>query len=769
MAASNATPIVAKLRALRGRIRAIQLGYSTLMFVLFSAAMVVGSFLLDWLFHLPIEARRGLLIIMLGTMAWGGHRFFVRPFKVPLDDESLALLVQRSRPAYGDDLITALQFQRKIADPGETESRELMAAAAAGFQQRYAREDFRRAVSGRGLARPALQALVVVLLLGAYASFLPQHARIWFARSILLADLEWPPDTQLEVTIANADQFRHEEPRPGFHEYWVPEGAVVRVETRAIGKVPSSVRLIKYDLPRSDDPNPIVIELGAAPEGALFEYRFGRVAESFEFYVVGGDDEDEKPYFRINVRTAPRVDSLEVNCDYPDYVNEAGKEDRRGVREYNVVGPKGSRIEMLFRSSTELQEFAIILDEKEDAPLILQPAPGDPRLFVWRFELEDDHFYSYRLIGANGAPSREAPNFNIAAQPDLPPEIAIRMPDLSMLEVSPRATLPLEFLVSDDYRVGTVSYLWDHDAQGDFQAGHELTAEEILPGDDQRARHVFAALELAGFPGPEGSPGLVAGNKLLLALEATDTRRTRSDPEPNRVRYPSLITLNVREAVEIERELMRGQVRIKDIVQRVEDGVVAAREELTAMLGGGEETSFDPELVHALISRHAIMASGMGEAERAFLRVFDGYLYNRLAPSNLTENLIVASIADHRSSGDAHLEVIARVVPAAAAGIDETEAMGKLATIMNIMLAIGRTDVLAIDGALKSCLDAADVEERGRRLGEASRAQQAMHEHLLLLLDKMEAWEDFQDIVQGLKDIIDLEKGLWDRTKKIAK
>ncbi len=769
MAPASESPIVARLRALKGRIRFILLSHSTLMFVLFAAAMVVGSFLLDWLFHLPVEARTGLLLIMVGTMFWGAYRFFLGPFKVPLDDHALALVVQRARPEIGDELISALQFGRKIADPGETESKDMMAAAVTRANERYGESDFSDAVSARGLRRPLLQALGALIFLAGYAVALPQHAEIWFNRSILLGDEEWPPDTRIEVTIPNIDQFRHEEPRAGFHELWVPEGAVLRVEARALGEIPTSVRLIKYGLPREKNPDPIVIELGAKAEGDIFEYRFGRVSGSFEFFVTGGDDEDEKPYFRVNVRTAPRVDELLVDYDYPDYINETGREDREGVREYNVVGPRGTDVVMRFRSSADLAEFAIVLDENEAAAMKLEAEAGDPRLFVWRFTLTDDHFYTYRLIGRNGAPSREAPNFNISAQPDLPPEIAIRMPDVSFLDVSPRAAIPLEFIVTDDHRVGEIVYRWDVSREGDFAARHVIAADEILPGDDPRERHVFAPILIGSFGAAEGGEALAPGANLLIALEAADTRSTPDDPEPNRSRYPTLLALNVREPVEIERDLMRGQVRIKDMVQQVEEGLVAAKAELASLIGADEETAFSPDSVHALISRHAILASGLSEAERAFLRIFDGYLYNRLAPSNLTENLIARSFALHREGGASHLEVVAQAVPELSRQIDETEAMGKLTRIMAIMLEVGRSQGPALDAALKRCLETTDPGERGRRLVEAGAAQEALHRSLLLLLDKMEAWEDFQDIIQGLKDIIELEKGLWDRTKKIAK
>lgn len=769
MAHPSESPIVAPLRALKGRIRAILMAHSMLMFVLFAAAMAAGSFLLDWLFHLPLEARGALLLVMVGTMAWGGYRFFVGPFQVRLDDETLALLVQSRRPEIGDELITALQFEKKLADPAETESRALMTAVVAATVERHVGSDFGSVVNARGLGRPALHALAALVVLFGYAALMPDHATIWFQRSILLADLDWPPRTRIEVTIPNLEQFRHEEPRAGFHELWVPEGAVLRVEARAIGEIPNSVRLFKYAMPREDDPDPIVIELGAKAEGDIFEYRFGRVSESFEFFVIGGDDEDEKPTFRINVRSAPRVDELLVSYDYPDYVNATGKEDRRDLREYNVIGPRGTEVEMKFRTSADVSEFKIVLDEKDQSALVLAPTADDARVFVWRFTLNEDHFYTYRLVGQNGAPSREAPNFNIAAQPDLPPEIAIRMPDVTILDVSPIAAIPLEFQVSDDHQVGEIAYRWDFDRDGPFEARHVIGEDEVRTGDDPRERQVFAPLVIADFRGPRSPDGLRPGDRLLIGLEARDTRRTSEEPEPNVTTYPSLLTLNVRESVEIERDLMRGQVRIKDMIQQVEEGVVAAAKELDAVMAAVEETAPTHEPIHGLISKHAIMASGLGEAQRAFLRIFDGFLYNRLAPSNLTENLIVRTFAAHRTGALSHLEVVSTVVPMIRREIDETEAMGKLTRIMDIMIRVNGEDAPAVDAALKRCLEGAEGEDAKQGLDAARTAQKKLHDDLLTLLDKMEAWEDFQDVIQGLKDIIDLEKGLWDRTKKIAR
>lgn len=769
----DVNPLIGKLAKVRSQLRVLLAGSSLFRFLATASLVVATSFLLDWLFQLPIGARIVLFIAMLVFVLRGAFQTFIRPFTLPMSDDAVALHVQARNPQFGDSLISAIQLSRELKGDSTTESRSMIAAAIAQITSALAKENFSKSVPMRSLAKPALLASVLLVAILGYGASKPELTKLWFARCILLGEEEWPKATTLEVIIANLDQYRHEVDDSGNYEVWVPEGSVVLVQTTAIGEVPNSVRLHKYALPRTSGNRPITIEIARHSESDVFEYRFGRVRESFGFCVEGGDDTDEHPYFTVNVRTAPKVEELLVNYDFPEYINDVGREDRENVREYNIVGPMGTEIAMYFRTSSEVVQFDIVLDEAADKTIRLEPTPDDPRLFEWRFQLNDDHFYTYRLIGANGAPSYEAPNFNISAQPDVPPDIAIQRPVTTTVDVTANATLPLKFQVVDDYRVGNVSLRWDGSREGDFKSRREFGTAEMRLSEEMRDTAVFAALTLSDFTiekeGRSSAPEI--GDRVFIKLEATDTRLTATEPTPNTTVYPSLLVLNIREATEIERDLTRTQIRIKGQVARIEESLATKLEELGNLIEAPatEDASTSNETIQTLISAQALMTSGLDESTRGFVRVFDGYLFNRLDNSNLTETLISSICGAHKNREGNHLDFIAEILPRERQLINDTEAMGKLALIMDLLLDSARNKTKTVDNALRLAFDQPNAESQNKELVRAKAAQAALLAQLRQILEKMEDWEDFQDVVQSLKDIIELEKGLQNRIKKIAK
>ncbi len=766
-------PLIAKLAQVRSRIRLLLVGNSLCLFLVSACLVIAASFLLDWLFHLPWGARAIVLLAMIVVMVRGAYLSLIRPFSLRLSDDAVALHVQSKNPDFDDGLISAIQLARELEDGATSESKSMIAATVAQANERYLPLDFRNSVTARPLLRPAMLALLLALSVLSYGVALPQHAQLWFNRCLLLGDEIWPADTVLDVRIVNLDQYRYEIDKEGDYEVWVPEGSILIIEAQAKGIVPNAVKLHKYAYPRIDEDRAITIEIARRLDSDIFEHRFGRVRESFEFYLEGGDDNDEHPYFTVHVRTAPKVEELLVNYDYPTYINAVGKEDRKDVREYNIVGPKGTNIEMYFRTSNEVSRFEIIIDEDLEHPLVLQSTDEGGRVFLWKYLLEADHFYTYQLIGANGTPSTSAPNFNISAQPDVAPDIAIERPDTSTVDVTPTALLPLKFRVVDDYKVGEIAMNWDGSRGGLFAGSKRFADDEKRKESDQREVSIFSPIEVDQFKiTREGSLSpLQVGDRLFLKLTATDTRSTTLDSEPNSTVYPSLIVLNIREAAEIQRDLTRSQIRIKGQLTRIEESLATKQDELELLVANYK--SLDQRKIEdgiqGFISSHALLTSGLNESCRGFLRIFDGYLFNRIDNSNLTAALISEICGLHRQQEGSHMEFVAEVLPKQRALINDSEPMGKLALLMDLLLQTAKEQTSALNVSLRAGFDEADKDKRWEYLKASKLLQQELLERIRVILDKMADWEDFQDVIQSLKDIIELEKGLQNRIKKIAK
>src|SRR5262245_24293954 len=90
--------------------------------ILAVTAWVLGVYLVAWLIdYLPVLAgaserprwvRGFFLLTLLGGGAFVAFRFVVRRISAPLQDTSLALLVERKFPAIRDALVTTVELQK---------------------------------------------------------------------------------------------------------------------------------------------------------------------------------------------------------------------------------------------------------------------------------------------------------------------------------------------------------------------------------------------------------------------------------------------------------------------------------------------------------------------------------------------------------------------------------------------------------------------------------------------------------------------------------
>lgn len=772
----NTLGMTARLRShldgVARRIRVQTVAYGSLAVVLVAATATVLVFLMDWLFRLPSGIRFVLLAASMGTLGWSILKRLLLPLRVKLNSHSVALLIEQRRPELKRELISALQLEKALESPDYNESRALTEESIRRAVEHVQETGLKGVVSARPLRRPLVFALSLLALVTIYTSFRPDHGALFVERCLLLRDTPWPARTRLDVEIIGS--FRESTGEDGSRVIHVPENTVLRVRVTAIGEVPGSIKIHKMS-PAEDGADSMgTVEVGGIPGENTFDHNFGKLKASFGFYTTGGDAHAKRPYFEVVVRTAPRITSLSVDLDLPSYVNDAGEPDRPDSREFNIVAPEGTGVTMRFETSLPLKSFHLVIDGEDGETVALKPTGDEGRLFEHTLTLEGDHFYSWRLIGANGAPGRDAPEFALSAQPDLPPELNIIRPETTSIDVTTRGVIPLRFAVLDDFAVGEVAALWDIDPDGVFSNRIVFPENQRREIAGLRNIEVFRLLEAASFlvPMENGERPLAAGDQLYCRLRASDTRRTTANPNPNTVSYPSLISFYVREEIEIERDLMRHQVRIKNDLERSHEASIVRTEEidsLLALLSAGKAADELLIAIHERLAAQELLTTSLAEGSRSFVRVFDGFCFNRLDPSPLTEALINGLAFAHANRDGEHIDFLRELLPTLRPRMDDSESMGKIAQIMDLLLTTSGLTSQKVTGFLQKAANAQDVAQRAELIQQARSANEDLRSAIALILEKMEDWEDFQDVIQSLKDIIDLETGLWERMKRIAR
>jgi hypothetical protein len=101
--------------------------------------------------------------------------------------------------------------------------------------------------------------------------------------------------------------------------------------------------------------------------------------------------------------------------------------------------------------------------------------------------------------------------------------------------------------------------------------------------------------------------------------------------------------------------------------------------------------------------------------------------------------------------------------------VDEAQLMGRLTGILDLLL---RTSAVRSPEAYRRLARAGLVtakDERATHLQGALEMQKLLREDVLLLVDKLEAWEDYLDVIQGFRDLLDAQKSIEKQIEKITK
>ena len=273
----------------------------------------------------------------------------------------------------------------------------------------------------------------------------------------------------------------------------------------------------------------------------------------------------------------------------------------------------------------------------------------------------------------------------------------------------------------------------------------------------------------------EDAPETADRDRFRFKMLVTDNRSTRSQPHPHQQFGDYEYEVQVVSATDVERDLAQRQARLRERVSEIMQLAEARKTEceklieaLQAAASGGAKPPSDK--LAGIESGQSRVTSELSGITRQFQRVFDGYLYNRLDPKNLTEKLLVVMAELYRSTAELdsfklYGEAISRVRPQAS----ETELMGRLTLILDLFIRCAAERSPEVSRRLAQAnLVLAKSESIGFVRG-AIEMQKLLIEDLKALEEKLEAWEDYLDIVQGFKDLLDLQKGIRKKAEQLTK
>ncbi len=446
----------AKLGALKWSLRANLLGGALAWIVL---AVVAGVFLtlgIDYALHMD-RAQRGLIMALtLAGVGWVTWRFLLRPLRVSMDDEELALVLENHYGDLDDRLISTLQFAAggdRVS--GRIRGSEvLIRKVAEQVGSLMEKLDPRGPVeSGRTWRRMSIPAVAVIVLV-VFTIFNSSVMGLWFQRNILFADVAWPQETYLtieggrEIDGGSRLQFRVVRGR----------SLPITVKADADHVVPNDVTF-HMDFPGLGT---VAENVAAAPsESNTYLKVFENVSEPFEFYVTGNDDRTRD--CRVVVVDPPELLEASFKIDYPVYMNRSplSVSLTHGV----LAIPPGSRVTLAGRANKPLVGARLMLDGKEVGTVRLErlkkfDAPDERRGLVGQFFLPERTGRSsmkleFELTDTEKIENPRGAVYAIRVEPDRPPSVSMNRIGVRA-DVTSRATIPLLIQVNDDHGVTAV-------------------------------------------------------------------------------------------------------------------------------------------------------------------------------------------------------------------------------------------------------------------------------------------------------------------------
>lgn len=746
--------LLAALRALAAKRRLALATSGVAGVVLGAAALAALTYALDRLLRLPVAVRGVHLALCAGAIAYLVRRLLLRPLGRPFPPEEAALLVERHDPSLNDRLISALQL-RADAEAGRlVGSAELVRASVDRTLSDLSGRDFRAAYDAAPVRRPALAAICAAAALAAGGAAFPEEASIFLRRCLLLGDVRWPRATELAITVVDGRLFARTI-EDGREVYRVPERTPLQIRVDARGKMPSSVELVAT--PTDGGGKPQTFAMGRPGGKEHFQHIFPPLVQSLTLYAQGGDDDDDEPRVEIRVARAPRVARFEAALEPPAYV---GLGPRR-TSDANLVVPEGTKIGFRFEANMPLAEFELAFDKSG----VKRLAAGPDGAYVHEFTLTQSDFYTYRLKGDNGVNSVEAPRFVLTAEPDQIPRVQLDLPTQTSVPVTPNAVVPLRGTAVDDHGVTELYVRWSKEDEG-LPNALPLAGADLLKPLGERQVPFYRDLSLADF----GSPAV--GERARFKLLVADNRRTAADPEPHRQYGDYEYALQVLAPADVERELAQRQSRLRDRVRdllQLAESRLAETDDLLKQGDAAAPQPFAARLAQIETGQNRITVE-LGASGRQFMRVFEGYLYNRLDPGNLTEKLLIVLADIYRGTTETDaFKIYGEALERVRAQASDGDLMGRLTVILDLFV---RTAAERSPEAVRRLAQAGLTTVPADRLDllrSARAQQQALVEDLRALEDRLEAWEDYLDVIQGLRDLIDLQKGVKGRAEKLTK
>lgn len=491
MEAQARTPITADApRHCLARIREVQARW-TFLHRLLAVSLAVAAFVVlaalavavDW-FVRGGPAWRGFLLVLVvvGTVA-----FLVRATRglwTRRDPDQAAVLLERHYPNLGGKLVTAVQLRESPTLHAGGTSPGLYADVVTRAEQAAGHLKAAEVLPGKPYYRRASLAWGLVILVLLIGLLNPALAALGAARLLTPwnASLQWPQRTAIFLAgLHGGDPIR------------VVRGGTFVLEGRAEGMVPGTGTLF---IQRGE----AVTERAGfeVAEDGAFTVRYRPVNADLTARVAIGDA--QSPPVHVEMIPPPEVANVQAEIVFPEYTGLSPERRDDG----NIQAPYGTEVRLRVAASKAIQAATLAWEENGLLPLRLVAED----VAEARFRVEETEAYTLHLIDRLGFENEEPVVYQIERTPNEFPRFERTFPS-SNKNVSPRAVVPIQAEITDDYGVARVFL---HYRRGESDQVETIPLAVETPRQRLRVEYLWSLEELE----------LQPGDSLTWWLEARD-------------------------------------------------------------------------------------------------------------------------------------------------------------------------------------------------------------------------------------------------------
>ncbi|MFK7788186.1 MAG: hypothetical protein AB8C95_01665 [Phycisphaeraceae bacterium] len=411
----------ARIRSVWSRGQTLHLLAGAFAFVRWEIPLFRLGVFIDWMTYMPAPGRVVILLIVLGVplyRAWRCGWRYVRPF-----DAVRTTLQLESH--YGDLkslLISAIQLRRQT---GSSESNALRNHTCLLAEEAAKDLQPRQAVPFKPLQRPAVYVALCAAVLAIFATvnssfFAAGMTRIFTPWVIA----EYPTNTQ--ITLEQ-------------EELIVQEGNAALITAQLTGVIPETATIYV----RTGEGRARAIDLEVF-EGSS-AYTIASASRDFTYRIKAGDD--RTPWHTVRVVPAPRIEQVQVNLDYPDYLDR----EQTTIEALTLTVPEGTGVDWQLTLDRPIQSAMFVRDGED--PLKLEVG-SDGRTLAFTVDVAASQGYHFTWVDREQGFEFTSPRYFLQVAADQAPRVELTEPMANLVAMIGRP-MDLAVRTQDDHGIGS--------------------------------------------------------------------------------------------------------------------------------------------------------------------------------------------------------------------------------------------------------------------------------------------------------------------------